>query len=124
MTKKIKHKSPKPAVVPVFTPEQRGIDYIGKKSKKQKTKKNKDILFCENWAKETKSKVENVEIIDWDGFIPKKAKVTKSLLYTETHTQVSFSMDKKELMTFSKYFSAETFAKIYKADKIIININR
>jgi hypothetical protein len=124
MTKKIKHKSPKPAVVPVFTPEQRGIDYIGKKSKKQKTKKNKDILFCENWAKETKSKVENVEIIDWDGFIPKKAKVTKSLLYTETHTQVSFSMDKKELMTFSKHFSAETFAKIYKADKIIININR
>lgn len=117
MTKKIKHKLPKPAVVTVFTPEERGIKNIGKKPK---NKKKKDILFCKNW-KETKSKVENVEIIDWDGFIPEKAKVVKSL---ETHTQVSFSMDKKELMTFSKYFSAETFAKIYKADKIIINVNR
>lgn len=111
MTKKIKRKLPKPAVVTVFTPEERGIKNIGKKPKNKKKK--------EDW-KET-SKFENVEIIDWDGFIPEKAKVVKSL---ETHTQVSFSMDKKELMTFSKYFSAETFAKIYKADKIIINVNR
>ena len=88
MTKKIKRKLPKPAVVTVAPRLAAKLN-----GKKPKNKKKKDILFCKNW-KETKSKVENVEIIDWDGFIPEKAKVVKSL---ETHTQVSFSMDKKEI---------------------------
>lgn len=67
-------------------------------------------------------KLSNIKISDWDGFIPKKERKVKGLSYKEAKTEVVFNLDKKELMSFSKYFDADVFAKIYKADKITIKI--
>ncbi len=69
-------------------------------------------------------KLSNIKISDWEGFIPKKERQVKGLSYKEVKTEVVFYLDKKELMSFSKYFEADVFAKIYKANKIIIKLKR
>lgn len=90
--------------------------------KEHKNKSDKNEIF-DDWVI-ADDKLSNIKISDWDGFIPKKERQVKGLSYKEVKTEVVFYLDKKELMSFSKYFEADVFAKIYKADKIIIKIKR